>query len=1210
MWLFLNIKSYLFLLLAFLAGKSEQTGSNPSCNVTGSPHIESISIQLDPLGGDQVSLIINWNSSSTDSSGSLLGTDSNVIGYINTTNSTFERTGNLSDTYILQITENGALLDNCSILLENPYNLSCSVVNSSKFNLDLPPTSFDLNNHRFTDLIGRSPPDGSSNATQTDVIAFDGLSAGYQFVVNLNVTDNSTGVQYVIYHTDNQCSTTPADCNVTSNEDLDSVIVTRESKSSEVHNIRMQMVSVVSQCCQYANETVNSSYSLEARSTNEFYTDADIFFQCEARNGILGLNNNATCASNETSLVIEPKPESGMTTIFANISKDGENTGLQSQTGASSFQFLDLEPETSYEVALHMTSNTTGINHILLVQCNTTAVIAPANLNFTEITKTSFTVTWDYSAGDADTFVLTCITNGCGLNYNVSANSTSYSFENLKPNTTYEFELKAVIGSYVSNSITNNVTTDSVPVPENFRVSTKTESSVTLVWNNLDNEITTFEISCLQSSVSNCPLSITRNVSQTNEQINHLTPGAQYTFQIRAIFLTFYSVYSENVTFRTYDVPADLTVTPNELGNSYYINWTYSNNGGGDLTRFELSCQPDCGTESIDESNRTYTWNDLSRGTTYTFSLSAVYGNYNTTAITETGTASPLSVPYNVRLWSDGNNSKNSSSVSLKWDSSVKNSDGVQFRVSCTGDTSCASVNVTGIQYTYNGLTPGQLYEFRVQTLFQNDFSELSEAFSVRTKLSDPDLSQIFYNTSNILTLPAFYSCADGQPTQILSNIEAEWGLLGETDCTYDHLKEFTFSQSPCEEQTFYLDPISDQATAGNQISFGHQICLKLKLVSNNGGFEESSEAFNNISLYPDIVVHISCQSSTTSSLTFSWNKGSGVLDSYIASLDNGPEVSNQLRTTKTYSNLIHGTKYTINVKSISNNLSSESVTKMCRTKIEVPDFSVEVTADFKVRITTNIERFSDDMQMTLYLIDRQDSCEDYTELIEAKSFSAPLTDKTYIFEAAVEPGRVYCTKVLLNTSDPDEQNSNFKEINTPLSLQINSVGSTSIAANIGDPPNFNFLALVYSVAYFEVQDNSEQLIVNSSANFGVLNLTDLKPGARSQITVTLTTITELQVSVESEIFHTIPALPTVENAESQSDRCSFTLRADQIVTSFKVDFNDLPAIQESPDHGRTGSATFTFTDLQPHHNYSFLLSSISSYGGLSSKESSVITHR
>ena len=1189
--------------MAFLAGKSEQTGSNPSCNVTGSPHIESISIQLDPLGGDQVSLIINWNSSSTDSSGSLLGTDSNVIGYINTTNSTFERTGNLSDTYILQITENGALLDNCSILLENPYNLSCSVVNSSKFNLDLPPTSFDLNNHSFTDLIGRSPPDGSSNATQTDVIAFDGLSAGYQFVVNLNVTDNSTGVQYVIYHTDNQCSTTPADCNVTSNEDLDSVIVTRESKSSEVHNIRMQMVSVVSQCCQYANETVNSSYSLEARSTNEFYTDADIFFQCEARNGILGLNNNATCASNETSLVIEPKPESGMTTIFANISKDGENTGLQSQTGASSFQFLDLEPETSYEVALHMTSNTTGINHILLVQCNTTAVIAPANLNFTEITKTSFTVTWDYSAGDADTFVLTCITNGCGLNYNVSANSTSYSFENLKPNTMYEFELKAVIGSYVSNSITNNVTTDSVPVPENFRVSTKTESSVTLVWNNLDNEITTFEISCLQSSVSNCPLSITRNVSQTNEQINHLTPGAQYTFQIRAIFLTFYSVYSENVTFRTYDVPADLTVTPNELGNSYYINWTYSNNGGGDLTRFELSCQPDCGTESIDESNRTYTWNDLSRGTTYTFSLSAVYGNYNTTAITETGTASPLSVPYNVRLWSDGNNSKNSSSVSLKWDSSVENSDGVQFRVSCTGDTSCASVNVTGIQYTYNGLTPGQLYEFRVQTLFQNDFSELSEAFSVRTKLSDPDLSQIFYNTSNILTLPAFYSCADGQPTQILSNIEAEWGLLGETDCTYDHLKEFTFSQSPCEEQTFYLDPISDQATAGNQISFGHQICLKLKLVSNNGGFEESSEAFNNISLYPDIVVHISCQSSTTSSLTFSWNKGSGVLDSYIASLDNDPEVSNQLRTTKTYSNLIHGTKYTINVKSVSNNLSSESVSKMWRTKIEVPDFSVEVTADFKVRITTNIERFSDDMQMTLYLIDRQDSCENYTDFMETKNFSAPLTDKTYIFEAAVEPGRVYCTKVLLTTPEPNEENSNFNEINTPLSLQISSVGSTSIAANIGDPPNFNFSTLVYSVAFFEVQGHLEQLIVNSTANFGVLNLTDLKPGARSQLSVVLITITGKEISVESGIFHTIPAVPTVENPESASDSCSFTLRADQIVTSFQVIFNDELKTEPSQDDGATGNATFIFTKLKPHQAYTFTLSSVSSYGS-STKES------
>ena len=107
----------------------------------------------------------------------------------------------------------------------------------------------------------------------------------------------------------------------------------------------------------------------------------------------------------------------------------------------------------------------------------------------------------------------------------------SYTAQKLSPNTEYELVLKAVIGSYQSISITNSVTKYSVPVPEKFSASTKIESSVTPVWNNLDYEIAIFEISCPQS-FSNCLLNNTTNVSQLREQINHLTPGAQYTFQI------------------------------------------------------------------------------------------------------------------------------------------------------------------------------------------------------------------------------------------------------------------------------------------------------------------------------------------------------------------------------------------------------------------------------------------------------------------------------------------------------------------------------------------------------------------------------------------------------------------------------------------------------------------------------------------------------
>ncbi|XP_063713030.1 receptor-type tyrosine-protein phosphatase beta-like isoform X2 [Symsagittifera roscoffensis] len=1203
MWLFLNIKSYLFLLLAFLARKSEQTGSNPSCNVTGSPHIESISIQLDPLGGDQVSLIINWNSSSTNSSGSLFGTDSNVTGYINTTNSTFERTGNLNDTYTLQITENGGPSENCSILLENPYNLSCSVVNSSKFNLSLLSPSFDLNNHSFTDLIGRSPPDGSSNATQTGVIAFDGLSAGYQFVVNLNVTDNSTGVQYVIYHTDNQCSTTPGDCNVTSNEDLDSIIVTRESKSSEVHNIRMQMTSVASQCCQYANETVNSSYSLEARSTNEFYSDADIFFQCEARNDILGLNNNATCASNETSLVIEPKPESGMTTIFANISKDGENTGLQSQTGGSSFQFLDLEPETSFEVALHMTSNTTGINHILLVQCNTTAVIAPTNLNFTDVTKTSFTVTWDYSGGDADNFVLICITPGCVGNDNISANTRSYSVENLTPNAQYQVELKAEIGGYDSSLIDGNQSTNPVPVPEEFISSTKNESSITLAWNTSDTDIETFELSC-PSSASNCPLD-TNPLETTglNYQVNNLDAGQQYFFRIRAKFVTqlqnFYSIYSDEFSVFTYDVPASLTVAPSELGTSYNISWTYLNSGGGEALRFILSCEPNCGSDrNISTAFRSDIWNNLSRGINYTFSLRADYNNHITDAITAIGTPSDLPIPSNL-----GSDAKNSSTVNLKWDFSLENSNNVYFQVSCTNNTVCDAKIVTGTEYAYSGLTPGQLYTFQVQTKVEDDLSDPSNTFIVRTNLNAPDLSNIQADTSNEIPLPVI-SCDDqGQIVQVVSNAEVHWGQKDSSapcnDRNYRNSENFTVSQNPCQ-QSFTFNP-----TTVTGINFGDEICLKLMLMSNQGGYEERSESIANVYLYPAKVSGLSCNNSVNHSLTFSWNR-EGTVDHFLTKLDNQNE--NQIASaTKTYPNLDHGTKYTLSIRAVSNNLRSKAETLSCRTKIDVPMYTVDVTADFKVRIQTNVQSFNDEMIMNLYLIDDQDltSCQNYTNPINQKTYRNISDNISFEFNYAVVPGRPYCTKVWLLANNPDEDNFKYQMIIIPLSLQINSVASTSIVATFGNEPTFTYTALTYRVIYFEVEDNSEQVIRSSATTFGQHSINDLIPGARSQMIVTLTTSTGKQVSVESEIFHTIPALPTVENAESKSDRCSFTLRADQIVTSFKVDFNG----QESQDEVATGSASFIFTELQPHHNYSFSISSISNYSS-NATESSAITHR
>ncbi|XP_046715731.1 receptor-type tyrosine-protein phosphatase eta-like [Silurus meridionalis] len=241
-------------------------------------------------------------------------------------------------------------------------------------------------------------------------------------------------------------------------------------------------------------------------------------------------------------------------------------------------------------------------------------------------------------------------------------------------------------------------------VASNLTVSSKTTSSVSLTWNEPPGNRSYFTVQWTDGSVKN-----SSNTSTPYYTVTGLTAGVNYTFTVTAVAADTQTKGSPTQisAFTNPDVVTNLIVS-NKTTSSVSLNWNEPN---GNRRYFTVQWNDGSGNNII---NASYTVTGLTAGVKYTFTVTAVAADNQTTgAPTKISASTNPDAVTNLTV-----SNKTTSSVSLTWNEPPGNKS--YFILRWTGGSLNKSINISTTSYNVTGLTAGVNYTFTV-TAFAGD---------------------------------------------------------------------------------------------------------------------------------------------------------------------------------------------------------------------------------------------------------------------------------------------------------------------------------------------------------------------------------------------------------------------------------------------------------------------------------------------------------
>lgn len=231
-----------------------------------------------------------------------------------------------------------------------------------------------------------------------------------------------------------------------------------------------------------------------------------------------------------------------------------------------------------------------------------TAPATPTGLASSNVTASSFSLSWSASSGATSYDVQIRPQGGSWTTYNTT--STSYSASGLNASTTYEAQVSAK-NSHGSSAYTSpiSVTTSAggtaPATPTGLATSSITTNSATLGWTAVSGA-TSYDVQIRPQGGTYS----TYNVTTNSYNASGLTANTTYEWSVRAKNSYGSSSYSSNVTFTTQNVSSGLTLpvsqtfastmpsgwTTQNIGTSITERWTMSNTANAGGTAYEAKC--------------------------------------------------------------------------------------------------------------------------------------------------------------------------------------------------------------------------------------------------------------------------------------------------------------------------------------------------------------------------------------------------------------------------------------------------------------------------------------------------------------------------------------------------------------------------------------------------------------------------------------------
>ncbi|XP_044198470.1 tenascin-like [Thunnus albacares] len=338
---------------------------------------------------------------------------------------------------------------------------------------------------------------------------------------------------------------------------------------------------------------------------------------------------------------------------------------------------------------------------------NITAVTAPPNTNSLTSTgqdETSITLQWN-KVNNNVSFIL--LFNGTEINITApdGDGAVTHTVSSLTAGTKYTFTLFSVFENIRSSGV--NIT--AVTAPPNtgsFRSTGQDETSITLQWNKVNNNVSFI----LQFNGTKINITAPDGDGAVTHTVSSLTAGTKYTF---TLFSVFENVRSSGVNITAVTAPPN-TGSFRSTGQdetSITLQWNKVNNNVSFILQFngtEINITAPDGDGAV-----THTVSSLTAGTKYTFTLFSVFENIRSSGVNITAVTAP---PNTGSFRSTG---QDETSITLQWN---KVNNNVSFILQFNG----TEINITApdgdgaVTHTVSSLTAGTKYTFTLFSVFEN----------------------------------------------------------------------------------------------------------------------------------------------------------------------------------------------------------------------------------------------------------------------------------------------------------------------------------------------------------------------------------------------------------------------------------------------------------------------------------------------------------
>ena len=609
--------------------------------------------------------------------------------------------------------------------LGTPSNLSASSPTETSVWLDWDDVT-DATGYKYRSRVSGTTTWGTPTAVTDSEASVTGLSGGtqYDFSVRATNADNESGWAETV--TGLTVPATPSNLTVTARTHNSVSVDWDDVTGATRYNVNHSRVTTTksttgqdrvpkffetSSAATVRGLSSSTTYEIRVSSYNDSGVSTAATVQVTTR---LPVPTNLTVSSpTSTGVSLDWDDVTGATGYEYRHRENGTQTwGTPIAVAVSEASVTGLSGGTQYDFSVRATNADTESLWTSSVQ-ETTLPEAPASLIVSAKTHDSITFDWDDMTGAAG-YAYQYREDG-ETNWSTEQNITTstVTLTGLDAQTTYEFRVRAYDSSDRYSGYSELDATTRLPLPAGLSVSSPTETSVWLDWDDVTGA-TGYEYRYRESTDTDWDDAVVGAVTDSEASVTGLSGGTQYDFSVRAISADTESMWTTEVEALTVpSMPANLTVTA-RTHNSVSVDWD-------DVTgaaRYNVSHSQVTTTKSTTgqgrvpkffESSSAATVRGLSSSTTYVISVSALNGSGIGTAATVQVTTR-LPVPTGLSV-----SDPNYDGVSLDWDD-VTGATGYEYRYRVSGTTTWGTPTaVTASEASVTGLSDSTEYDFSVR---------------------------------------------------------------------------------------------------------------------------------------------------------------------------------------------------------------------------------------------------------------------------------------------------------------------------------------------------------------------------------------------------------------------------------------------------------------------------------------------------------------